>query len=91
MIRVGRTCQRSPRLMPHHHIMRTFPLFIIALLALACALTPSQALAADEKSSIGGTVYFDRNRDGSPASDPGLRGIQVSLVGPKGARGGARR
>lgn len=66
--------------------MRTFPLFIINFLTLACALTPSMAFAADEKSIIGGTVYLDRNRDGSPAGESGLHGVQVTLTGPKGTR-----
>jgi hypothetical protein len=68
--------------------VRVIPLLLItALLACAHALTPSAALAADDRSEIGGTVYFDRDRDGKPSGgDPGLRGIQVTLTGPKGSR-----
>lgn len=65
--------------------MRFNPLALLAVLVLALAFA-SPALAADEKSIIGGTVYFDRNRDGSPENDPGLRGVQVALTGPRVTR-----
>jgi hypothetical protein len=67
--------------------VRLSSIVTVILVAVASTLIPSAALAADEKSEIGGTVYFDRNRDGSPGGgDPGLKGVQVSLTGPKGSR-----
>ena len=66
--------------------MRFSSLVLVSLIVFASALIPAAALAADEKSEIGGTVYFDRSRDGSPGGDPGLKGVQVSLTGPKGSR-----
>ncbi|MFN0070423.1 MAG: C39 family peptidase [Chloroflexota bacterium] len=76
------------RVLHHYHLVQFFPFFLISLLYVALALTPSVALAADEKSIIGGTIYFDRDRDGRPAGEPGLRGVHVALSGPKGIRRG---
>jgi hypothetical protein len=51
------------------------------LAGLLLAAFGSGVRAADPRSSIGGTVYLDKNRDGQPSGKPGLEGVEVRLDG----------
>lgn len=58
-------------------LLVSFLLLVVALFGVP----PGGASAADDQSVIGGTVYRDRDYDGKPQGNQGIRGIQVNLRG----------
>jgi hypothetical protein len=64
------------------HVLRYLTLTLIAFcVTLFQFVRPDTSFAAEERSIVGGTVYVDKERSGSPNAGGGVRGVQVTLTG----------